>query len=85
MMVKIIRTSTPLCGNRVIQVCGAQLTENLLGFYDFTNKVVLFVGAAGRQLLDPSAGTKKLIAIDQDVEGLREPAARVAARGRPTE
>jgi hypothetical protein len=59
----------------------AQLTENLLGFYDFTNKVVLFVGAAGRQLLDPSAGTKKLIAIDQDVEGLRELAVRVAARG----
>jgi len=59
----------------------AQLTENLLRFYDFRNKVVLFVGAAGRQLLDPSAGTKKLIAIDQDVEGLRELAARVVARG----
>ncbi|MBI3644747.1 MAG: hypothetical protein HY233_02095 [Acidobacteriales bacterium] len=59
----------------------AQLTENLLRFYDFTNKVVLFVGAGGRQLLDPSAGTKKLIAIDQDVEALREPAANVAAKG----
>lgn len=59
----------------------AQLTENLLRFYDFTNKVVLFVGAGGRQLLDPSAGTKKLIAIDQDVEVLRELAANVAAKG----
>ena len=59
----------------------AQLTENLLRFYDFTNKVVLFVGAGGRQLLDPSAGTKKLIAIDQDVEALRELAANVAAKG----
>ncbi len=59
----------------------AQLTENLFRFYDFRDKVVLFVGAAGRQLLDPSAGTKKLIAIDQDVEGLRELAARVAAEG----
>ena len=59
----------------------AQLTKNLLRFYDFTNKVVLFVGAGGRQLLDPSAGTKKLIAIDQDVEALRELAANVAAKG----
>ena len=59
----------------------AQLTKNLLRFYDFTNKAVLFVGAGGRQLLDPSAGTKKLIAIDQDVEALRELAANVAAKG----
>ena len=59
----------------------AQLAKNLLRFYDFTNKVVLFVGAGGRQLLDPSAGTKKLIAIDQDVEALRELAANVAAKG----
>jgi hypothetical protein len=58
-----------------------QLTENLLRFYDFTNKVVLFVGAAGRQLLDPFAETKKVIAIDQHVEGLRELAAKVATRG----
>jgi hypothetical protein len=42
---------------------------------------VLFVGAGGKQLLDPSAGTKKLIAIDQDVEALRELAANVAAKG----
>jgi hypothetical protein len=59
----------------------AQLTENLLRFYDFTNKVVHFVGAGGRQLLGPSAGTKKLIAIDQDVASLRELAAIVAAKG----
>ena len=59
----------------------AKLTENLLRFYDFTNKVVLFVGAGGKQLLGPSAGTRKLIAIDQDVEALRELAANVAARG----
>jgi predicted RNA methylase len=59
----------------------AQLTRNLLRFYDFTNKVVLFVGAGGKQLLGPSAGAKKLIAIDQDVEALRELAANVAAKG----
>ena len=59
----------------------AQLTQNLLRFYDFTNKVVLFVGAGGKQLLAPSAGTKKLIAIDQDVEALKELAANVVAKG----
>jgi predicted RNA methylase len=58
-----------------------QKAENLRCFYDFTGKVVLFVGAGGKQLLDPSAGTKKLIAIDQDVEALRELAANVAAKG----
>jgi len=31
-----------------------KLTENLGRFYDFTDKVVLFVGAGGRQLLDPA-------------------------------
>jgi predicted RNA methylase len=59
----------------------ARLTRNLLQFYDFTNKVVLYVGAGGRQLLDSSAGAKKLIAIDQDVEAQRELAANVAAKG----
>lgn len=59
----------------------AQLTRNLLGFYDFTDKIVLFVGAGGRQLLDLSAGMKTLIAIDQDVEALRELAANVAVKG----
>ena len=58
-----------------------QMADNLRCFYDFTGKVVLFVGAGGKQLLDPSAGTKKLIAIDQDVEALRELAANVAAKG----
>lgn len=59
----------------------AKLTENLLRFYDFKDKVVLFVGAGGKQLLGSSAGTRKLIAIDQDVEALRELAANVVAKG----
>lgn len=46
----------------------ARLTENLLRFYDFRGKVVLSVGAGGQQLLEPTAGTKKLIAIDRDIE-----------------
>ncbi len=59
----------------------AQLTANLCSFYDFTDKEVLFVGAAGRQLLDPSARTKKLIAIDKNVAAIRELQATIAAQG----
>src|SRR5271167_913274 len=58
-----------------------QLTEDLRGFYDFTGRVVLFVGAGGRQLLDPSIETKKLIAIDRDIVGLREFRRNHADRG----
>lgn len=59
----------------------ARLTENLYRFYDFTGKVVLFVGAGGRQLLDPAAPVRKLIAIDKDVEALRELKAQIVAKG----
>jgi len=59
----------------------AKLTENLRLFYDFTGKVVLFIGAAGRQLLDPATRTKKLIAIDKDVDALQELRASIVARG----
>ncbi len=59
----------------------AKLTENLCRFYDFTERVVLFIGAGGRQLLDPGAKTRKLIAIDRDVEALRELKAKIMAQG----
>jgi predicted RNA methylase len=58
-----------------------QLTAKLVRFYDFAGKTVLFVGAGGRQLLDPSAGTRKLIAIDQDGESLQELKANIVAKG----
>lgn len=59
----------------------AKLTENLTRFYDFTDKVVLFIGAAGQQLLDPKIRTKKLIAIDKDVQALRDLRAKIIAQG----
>jgi len=59
----------------------ARLTENLYRFYDFTGKVVLFVGAGGKQLLDPAAPIRKLIAIDKDIEALRELKAQIVAQG----
>jgi hypothetical protein len=58
-----------------------QFTENLCRFYDFTSKVVLFVGAGGRQLLDPAIRIKKLIAIDRDVKALEELKRNIAAKG----
>jgi hypothetical protein len=59
----------------------AKLTENLSRFYDFTDKEVLFIGAAGRQLLDPDTRTRKLIAIDKDVETLKDLKAKIVAQG----
>jgi hypothetical protein len=47
-----------------------ELTENLSRFYDFTGRVVLFIGAAGRQLLNPATPARKLIAVDKDADAL---------------
>ena len=58
-----------------------KLTENLHHFYDFSGKVVLFVGAGGRQLLDSSIRTKKVIAIDENAQSLKELEANIAAKG----
>jgi hypothetical protein len=58
-----------------------QLTEELHRFYDFSSKVVLLVGAGGRQLLDSAVRIKKLIAIDHDVEALVELKRNIAAKG----
>jgi tRNA G37 N-methylase Trm5 len=59
----------------------SKLSENLSRFYDFTGKMVLFVGAGGRQLLDPATPAKKLIAIDKDVEALRQLKDNIVAEG----
>lgn len=56
------------------------LRQNLRSFYDFAGKTVLYVGAGGNQLFDPAIRTKKLIAIDRNVEALRELAAKAAAQ-----
>jgi hypothetical protein len=56
-----------------------QLSESLRRFFDFTGKVVLYVGAGGRQLLHPDFGSRKVVAIDRDVEALRDLEASLAA------
>jgi hypothetical protein len=58
-----------------------KLSENLRRFYNFTDKVVLFIGSAGRQLLNPATGIRRLIAIDRDVDALRELKANIIAQG----
>ncbi len=59
-----------------------KMSENLCRFYDFTGKIVLYVGAAGRQLLDPGLPVKKMIAIDKLGEGLTELQKRIAVEKR---
>jgi hypothetical protein len=58
-----------------------KMAASLTRFYDFLDKTVLFVGAGRKQLLDPAIRTKKMIAIDQDADALKELEARVAAKG----
>ena len=47
-----------------------KLAATLTSFYDFTDKTVLYVGAGGRQLLNPAVTNRRLIAIDRDVGSL---------------
>jgi hypothetical protein len=57
-----------------------ELTGNLRRFYNFTGKTVLCVGQEGRQFLDPSFKTKKLVAIDRNVEALGELKKKIAGQ-----
>ncbi len=57
----------------------AKLAADLERFYNFSGKVVLYIGAGTRQLLDPATPTKKLVAIDKDETVLRELKAKIAA------
>jgi len=59
----------------------ARLRKNLTRFYDFSGKTVLFIGAGGKQLLDPASQTKKLIAVDKDAQALLELQAKIGAEG----
>jgi len=58
-----------------------RLSRDLSRFYDFADKVVLYVGAGGRQLLDPAVRFRKWLAIDKDAEALRQLKAEITAKG----
>jgi hypothetical protein len=70
--VRLISVPIWAAGEDQLAIDYLQFSENLHRFHDFTNKVVLFVGAGGRQLLDPTIKTKKIFAIDRDREALKQ-------------
>jgi hypothetical protein len=57
-----------------------QMARNLDRFYNFEDKVVIFVGAGTKQLLDVSRKPKRTIAIDQSAEALQPLRQQVEAR-----
>ena len=49
-----------------------QIIKNLSSFYNFNGKTIAHVGAGGGALIDDSNLPPKIIAIDQDEEGLNQ-------------
>jgi len=47
-----------------------KVIEDLLGFYDFDDKVVISVGAGGGQLIEYGRKAKRVIALDNDAEAI---------------
>jgi ubiquinone/menaquinone biosynthesis C-methylase UbiE len=59
----------------------ALIIENLCLFYDFRGKTVLTAGAGGGQFVNFARRTRKIIAVDQDPEALRQLKTRVESEG----
>jgi predicted RNA methylase len=57
-----------------------KVVEYLRGFYDFTDRVLIAVGAGGGQFLDVYREAKRILAVDNDPEALRRLGEAVAAR-----
>jgi predicted RNA methylase len=58
-----------------------RVVEYLRGFYDFTDRVLLWVGAGGGQFLDVYREARRILAVDSDAEALRRLGEAVAAKG----
>lgn len=58
-----------------------QLTRKLHDFYDFRDKVVLMVGVGAGHLFDIRCPTRRLVAIDHNVESLSQERAILASQG----
>ena len=58
-----------------------KIAEELAGFYEFGGRSVIDVGAGGGQLIDSTAGARKVIAVDNDAAALARLADRVRDRG----
>ena len=59
----------------------AVILENLLGFYEFDNKVMISVGAGGGQLAGYGRVARKVVAVDPDGAALAALAERIRALG----
>ncbi len=46
------------------------INQNIINFYDFSNKDVIHVGAGGGQLIEYSKKTKRVLAIDSDIKAV---------------
>jgi hypothetical protein len=49
----------------------AKILGNLMGFYDFNNKVIVSVGAGGGQLIGYGRDAKKVYAVDNDIAAIK--------------
>jgi predicted RNA methylase len=54
-----------------------QIVADLVGFYDFTDKVVVDVGAGGGQLVEYARTARRVIAVDRDEAAIERLAARL--------
>ena len=59
----------------------AQVSANLLSVYDFSNKVVVAVGAGGGQLMDYAQSASKVFAVDSDPGAIEKLETEVRSRG----
>lgn len=48
-----------------------KIISNLVDFYDFTDKVIVSVGAGGGQLIEYGRNAKKVFAIDNDCDAIK--------------
>ena len=58
-----------------------QVVEYLRDFYDFTDRILIAVGAGGGQFLDVYREARRILAVDSDPEALRRLGEAVTAKG----
>jgi len=58
-----------------------KLIDNLLAFYDFTDRVVVSVGAGGGQFVEYGRAARSVFAVDQDLSALEKLRESLAAAG----
>lgn len=57
------------------------IVSNLVGFYDFNDKIILSVGAGGGQLIEYGRKAKKVFAVDNDLSAIQRLNESISAKG----